>query len=115
MLRHVLVLASFCASFFIQPTLAEAAHRAERVVRLPAITVTASRRPQARWTDMLVCAVAAYLPSVAQRCNAVAAIAWQRTVDEARMWARQVLDEYRRVMTEVQQHPTPSEPIGASS
>jgi hypothetical protein len=111
MLRHALVLASFCLSFFVQPTLADAAHRSrERIVRLPPVTVTASapstqQTTRASWGDTLICAVAAYLPPVARYYNDVAAAAWRRTLEGARAFVRQVLDEYRRVMTEVQQHP----------
>jgi hypothetical protein len=58
--------------------------------------------PQVRWTDALVCAVADYLPPAARWCHDAGAIAWRRVVDETSSWARSVVDEYRRVMTEVQ-------------
>lgn len=117
MVRHVLVLAAFILSFFVQPSLADAAHRLrEHTVRLPPVAVTASApapqlRTQVSWSDTLVCAVAAYLPPVARYCNDTAAIAWRHTLESARAFMQKIVDVYR-VMTEVQQHPAlPPPPV----
>src|SRR5690348_6417509 len=100
MLRHVLVLASFCASFFVQPTLAAARHR-QHAASVASHANTVAPAPQVHWTDALVCGVAAYLPPAARWCNDAGTIAWRRFVGGTRTWARSVVDEYRRVMTEV--------------